>query len=332
MKPKLLISTYGGHKLGAGHVFRDLELGKCLMDKMMIMFHTDGASKAAEILRQRGIRHIQTGSLQSAIARLKPMMLLYDRPYSLGPMEELGIARVRTVALDYFYYQDKRINAIVNIMNHYDRQHKGSTTVFEGVKYAIIRKEILQRRRKRKPIAHRVKNVLVTFGGADPRNNTKQTIDLLNDLPEERLNITIVIGPIFRKGLERSIKLMLKNGPHKFFIKKRVLNMADLMARTDLAFCGAGTTMMELLTIGCPVVVLPQNEQEAALAKNIGRAGALLFLGQAYDLATAKKKIEALLKNYPARKKLAAIGRKYFDGRGKERIRAILLKELKSGR
>ena len=111
MKPKLLISTYGGHKLGAGHVFRDLELGKCLMDKMMIMFHTDGASKAAEILRQRGIRHIQTGSLQSAIARLKPMMLLYDRPYSLGPMEELGIARVRTVALDYFYYQDKRINA-----------------------------------------------------------------------------------------------------------------------------------------------------------------------------------------------------------------------------
>ena len=117
------------------------------------------------------------------------------------------------------------------------------------VKYAIIRKEILQRRRKRKPIAHRVKNVLVTFGGADPRNNTKQTIDLLNDLPEERLNITIVIGPIFRKGLERSIKLMLKNGPHKFFIKKRVLNMADLMARTDLAFCGAGTTMMELLIV-----------------------------------------------------------------------------------
>jgi spore coat polysaccharide biosynthesis predicted glycosyltransferase SpsG len=328
--PKLLISTYGGHRLGTGHIFRDLEVAKLLVGKMRISYQVDGSGGAGKIFKQRGVKHILAGNLKKSAAGLGPDMILYDKPYALGPIKDIEPYKGKILALDYFFYNDRRINAAVNIMNHYYLSSHKINRLFDGVQYAIVRDEIIRLRRDRKTIARKVRNVLITFGGADPRNNTRRAIDILNSLSGQRLNITIILGYIFRKDLELAALKRLTNGPHKYTVKNKVMNMADLMAQTDLAFCGAGTTMMELLTIGCPVIVLPQNQQEADLAKKLERKGALLLMDHSIPLNIAGKRTASLLLDHPARKKLADIGRRLFDGRGKQRIRNIILKELKS--
>ena len=328
-KPKLLIATYGGHKLGAGHIFRDLEIAKLLADKTSVSFQVDGSDGAEAIFKQRKVKNVQLGSLKKAVVSQRPDLILYDKPYTLGPIRDISPFTGKIIALDYFFYNDGRINAAFNILNHFYHRPGKIKRVCEGFKYAIIRDEILKRRQTNKTLVLSVKNVLITFGGADPRNNTRKAIDILNSLSGQRLNITIILGYVFRKELESAALKQLTKGPHIYTVKNKVLNMADLMAKTDLAFCGAGTTMMELLTVGCPVIVLPQNEQEADLAKKLERKGSLLLIDHSVPVSIARKKVASLLLDYPARKKLAAIGRSLFDGRGKQRIKNVILEELK---
>lgn len=325
--PTVLFSTYGSHKYGAGHVVRDLDLVNSLGIEVNIYFHVNGSDWVYETISEHGIQDILKGSLKAAVKKTSPDLLLYDRPYSCGKIADIyGIHKPKIIGLDYFYYDDDRVDVAINIKNHYLNRHtsKKIEQIYEGVEYAIIRSEILKHRVEGNRVNGKVVNVLVTFGGADPRNHTKRVLQILNCQTQERFNIKIILGYIFRRGLEYRLDKM----DHDCEVKSRVREIGALMNWADVAFCGGGTTMMELLCIGCPTVVIPQNDDEMRLAKSISEEGAILLLGKEDTDCSGREKVEELILDPALRKKMVEKGKNIFDGKGKDRIRQFILKEL----
>ncbi len=326
-KPTILFSTYGGHNLGTGHVFRDLELAKVLMRDVDVFFHVNGANGAFDILSERGVKHILRGKLKRVLKELDPKLLIYDKPYALGEMEDIGQENgMRVISLDSFFYDDGRIDASINIINHHykKRRKDRGQRVYEGTQYSIIRDDILKGRKRRKNRKD-IRNILVTFGGGDPRNNTEKVIRMLNNFDEQRFNVQIIRGYIFRKRLAYS----LSRGNHDYSVKNKVKDMSALMDWADVAFCGGGTTSMELLCVGCPIVVFPQTKEELAFAKSVADKKALLLIEPGLRMDRAKKKVKKVIEDRSLRNHLSKNGQKLFDGKGKERIKKIVLRSLK---
>jgi len=330
VKPTILFSTYGGHKLGTGHIFRDLELVESLKPHTKAVFHINSSDRAFNIFHKRGVNQVLRGSLRKAVQQSNPDLIIYDRPYALGRMAETGKSKgIKVIALDYFYYDDGRVNANISIKNHHIEKCEKVRieNIYEGTKYAIIREEILKQRNKKSKPNKEVKNILITFGGADPRNNTQKAIQLLNSISSKRFNVIILIGDIFRKGLGYCLKERI----HNYTIKNRVLEIGPLMSWADLAFCGGGTTMMELLCIGCPLVVIPQTKGELELARSVAEKEAILLLECRSFSNSDRNKVEELIQNPSLRGEMCTKGMELFDGTGKSRIKKIILNELKKG-
>lgn len=326
-KPVILISTYGGHKSGIGHIFRDSELAKSLRSFAKVVFHANGSDEVFELLDERGVSQVLRGNFKEAIQKSCPDLIIYDRPFALGKIRwNSRFKRPRIIALDYFYYNDDSVDVAINIKSHHLNKYKRKQiqNICEGIKYAIIREEILKQK-KRKKMNKKVKNILVTFGGADPKNNTQKVIQILNGINTEKFNVSIIRGCFF----EKEVKYSLRKGIHNYIVKNRILNVGSLMRRADLAFCGAGTTMMELLSIGCPTVVLAQTREEFELAKRLAEERALLLLESGCSVDTGRKKVQKFILNPCLRGEMIKKGKQLFDGRGKERIKQIILHNLR---
>ena len=97
------------------------------------------------------------------------------------------------------------------------------------------------------------------------------------------------------------------------------------MEKCDLAFCGGGTTLMELAFLGKPVVALPQHEMERKFISEFESVG-YLIPGTEYCIKNMEKEpCMAIFQNGVLREKMARSGQKAIDGKGIDRIRNILL-------
>jgi len=327
-KPTLLISTYGSHKSGTGHIFRDLELARSLRPHADVVFHMDGSDEARAILNRCGIKLLPGGTLKNAIAQSLPDLIIYDKPYTLGRMGDTGATNdFKILSLDNFYYDDHRIDIAINIINHHHHKRSkrpGIKQVLEGTQYAIVRDDILKFKNIRRGVRRRVRNILVTFGGADPKNHTAKVIRSLEGIKESKFKIKIVRGYVFRKGRQ----YLPKKTFHNYVLQDRVVNMGELMGWADLAFCGAGTTLMELLCNGCPTIVFPQTKDERAFAKSLANQKALMLLPSGSNMVSGRRKIEKVIHDVSLRRKMFIKGKELFDGFGKERIKQLILEHL----
>jgi len=324
--PTILISTFGSKKSGLGHVSRDAELAKLLQPEARIFFHTRSNEKICGLIMARVQARIFRGSLADAIKKSAANLLIVDRPYDIGRVEELcGVDNLKIIAFDYFYYDDGRIDIAINLLNHYiDRAKKIKIKkIYSGLKYAIIRSDVLRLRSRQGITSKSVRRVFICFGGADPNNNTLQALRLLGHLKVKRAKFDVVIGPVFRhisKIKEAGSRLFKK----RITLYKNPLNFASLMARADVVICGGGVTLMEALCLGKPTTVMPQkNEINFILKKGISKA--VLLLPQELSDEEKYKRMGDLLVNSRYRSKLVKISKKLIDGKGKERIKGIIL-------
>ena len=108
-----------------------------------------------------------------------------------------------------------------------------------------------------------------------------------------------------------------------------VKNMAELMARCDLAVTAGGTTIYELSTLGVPFVCFSYAENQEKLTEYIGDRQ-IAGYGGAYHkdacgtLEGIAKQINELKKNSALRKEYSEKERKLVDGEGAKRIARII--------
>lgn len=308
---------------GLGHVVRDLALARRLAGTFDVNFTVSAESPGAEMVRDAGLR-LHVGGFAEAVRSLRPSAIVYDRPPSEGAVPDPGVdSHVPIIALDYFRYFDEHVDAIINVRSH-GYQGTSSADHYEGIRYALVRPEVLVWRERAMAPVTPAEQVLVTFGGADPSGHVHRVLDQIEAVGTSA-TITVVIGRAFS-----GVAPVERDG-----ITVRVLhdveNMGELIAQADLVFCGAGVTLAETLTLGRPACVVPQNPDEMNLARDLAGDGACLLLDPA-EWVSARQTIEAALSNEELRDRLSRKGPEVCDGAGVDRVSAIVERYAKEPR
>src|SRR5581483_4978405 len=194
-----------------------------------------------------------------------------------------------------------------------------------GPDYVLLRPEFTSRRDPRRVLVARARNVLVAVGGSDPDNVTLRIMQTLRKVRAQGLNVRIIVGPAnpHRASLEEA----LRNSQGGFELLSPVADMSALMAWADVAISAAGSSCWELALLGVPMVLLIIAENQRAIGTGIAERGAALLLGDAANLDAGglARTLEELIDDLPRRQSLADRARAIVDGRGAERVVAVMM-------
>jgi len=323
-KKTILIKTIGDSETGMGHVYRSLALSKELEKGFRVIFHVNDNPGVKALLNRQGAGYFEGVDLGNLIKQERVGLLMLDQlDAENGLFQKLKSQApyLKIVALDYFDYENKYVDVIINLFNHnllMPKPYRDDVQYCEGLEYAIIRDEFRDYTSQENNAPQRVSRVLVTFGGADPGGNTRKALQLLGMTGIRDIEIDVVFGPLWGGELPASTTLNV-HLHHSISASA----MARLMAETDFALCGSGTTMMELLSVGTPAIVLPQNLLEERFALHVEKKGAIKVIkGEAQEEDIDY--IRHLIASPQERERLSLRGKLLIDGKGKERIHSII--------
>lgn len=136
------------------------------------------------------------------------------------------------------------------------QQTKGATH-FIGPSYLILREEFDQYAGSYE--TDRLDHILLTFGGADPRNLTTETLISISDMWHGK--ISVVLGPAFEHHDEFAAAVEQAE-IDDLNIHRDTDEMALLMYQSDMVITSPGISMFESMYIGVPTVGIVQNEDQ----------------------------------------------------------------------
>jgi len=318
--------------IGTGHFFRTLQVARQLNERFPIIFCLDPNSYLEGILELEHIAYSTEADIVSVGKRENISLFFFDGlSNDEGLFERLkgNIPDVKIVAMGYFNYDNPYVDVIINLINHHPhliRPTANHIVYCESLDYAIVRHEFEHLLRKERTIHSQVREILVTFGGKDASGSTATTLSLLKHLKTERLKLDIILGTFFdsRKAIENIITNMSCDA----YIHESVPNIEDYMFPADLAFCGAGVTLIELLSIGTPTIVIPQNKRERRFAEKLEKEGSIVLINNPSISENAMNLIEEVFKSHQKRNEMSKAGKMLFDGKGAERACRVIEQAL----
>lgn len=133
-----------------------------------------------------------------------------------------------------------------------------SKNVYSGYKYYILKDEFYFQKQKEIKKHDSVNEILLTFGGTDPNDLTRKTLNaILNSKYNGIITIILGLGYKDKKGIKKEF-----NKHSNVEIFENVKNISEYMYKADLIFTSAGRTMYEIASIGVPCICLCQNNRE----------------------------------------------------------------------
>jgi spore coat polysaccharide biosynthesis protein SpsF len=161
------------------------------------------------------------------------------------------------------------------------------------------------------------------MGGSDPAGMTEFAVDALNLLPMP-LAVQVVVGPAFARAFE--LADMTARSKHAIHLIHAPRSMATLMAASRIAVASFGVSAYELAACGIPAVHLcltPDHERSSSafVREEIALTAGLFASLQPRDVADAAAR---LIGDARRRMRMAARARALVDGRGAERVAALI--------
>lgn len=262
---RVVFVVAGYPAIGMGHVFRSLMLAHEISNHKVFFVCTKESELAASNIAARDYKTvIQKGELWEDVLALGPDLVINDMlDTSRDYMERLKAAGIPVVN-----FEDEGPGAALadQVVNALYEEGKGggareNPRFFYGHRYFCLRDEFIQA--EQNAFRPEPKCVLVTFGGTDMPDYTRQTLNVVEPLCRERgIAVRVVTGPGYahRDELVRHIE-ELGNPLIRFEYATNV--MSRMMEGVDLAVCSAGRTVYELAHMRIPSIVLAQHEREA---------------------------------------------------------------------
>lgn len=270
---KLLLSKHvvfvvaGYAAIGMGHIYRTLMLAQEIDDHRITFLCTRESGLAAARIAGRNYRTRIQGeeSLADAVLHLAPDLIVND----ILDTSQDYMAALKKTGVPVVNFEDKGPGAdladlVVNAL--YPPGNAGKR-VLSGHRYFCLRDEFLNARQNAfRPKARRL---LITFGGTDPSDYTRQVLDAALPLCRAHgVAIDIVTGPGYPhiKELEAGIRSLNaapenKDIPSISFTHATNV-MSQVMEGVDLAVSSAGRTVYELAHMRIPSVILSHNSRE----------------------------------------------------------------------
>lgn len=196
-----------------------------------------------------------------------------------------------------------------------------------GTAWSLLRPEFAAGRDRPRVVPDRITRVLVLLGGADPHGHSARMLDAVAAAaaamrpPPEVVLVVGAANPALAELRARADRL-----PVRAEIRHDVRDMAALLGTADLAVSAAGSTVWELAALGTPMILGAQNRSELGPAQALARHGAAIDLGpfEALDPQAVSAAVVELAADPGRRRAMSAAGRRLVDGRGVDRLLALL--------
>ncbi len=153
-------------------------------------------------------------------------------------------------------------------------------------------------------------SVVACFGGSDPAQVGRRLAAAIAG--NGQWDISLVVGADFKGGVD-DLSIPVAVDP---------ADLADRLARCDLAVIGAGTMKFEVACIGRPALLLAVADDQLAVGPAYAATGAARWLGDGRTIASVqvRQAIEVLLAAPGERTELSTRAWAVIDGRGADRI------------
>lgn len=168
----------------------------------------------------------------------------------------------------------------------WDRAH--AERVLAGADWIPLSREV----RSARPRAERDVDLLVTFGGSDPKHLTERVLDALHGSP---LRIAVAVGPHMEPRRAEIESAAAK--PQRAFVLATGTPLSAWMARSRAAITALGTTLYELAHLGVPALILANYEEDRRALEWYAEHGAQVPVGLASEVTSAqiRRSVDGLL-------------------------------------
>lgn len=253
---KVAIYVNGNTNRGVGHVYRALEIADEFYVKPDIYY--DINQTKPEIFGKTTHQLIGVNGIAELFERCR------EKQYNIFINDILSTSLDYMIALRTVLPQAKIINfeddgegvykadLVINALYH----ESPLPNVYAGEQYYISNKLFMIYN----PITikDKVHKVLITFGGADPKNYSDRLLAIISKEEYKNYQFVVVLG----RAKHNVDTLMKFNNFPNIEILHDVKNMPEIMSSCDIAITSRGRTGYELALLGIPSIAMAQNERE----------------------------------------------------------------------
>ncbi|WP_378950618.1 UDP-2,4-diacetamido-2,4,6-trideoxy-beta-L-altropyranose hydrolase [Pelosinus sp. sgz500959] len=193
-----------------------------------------------------------------------------------------------------------------------------------GPQYALLRQEFYEARKTVKVRDGIVRRIIVFFGGSDPTNETSKALQAIGLLHRNDLYVDVIVGKI--NPHRTQIQKLCNHIPNTTFYCQ-INNMAELMAKADLAIGAGGSTTWERLCLGLPSLVVRIADNQERLTEDAQQLGLLIDLGVAdtINIDTIAIQLEKIMSEPQRLKLISQRGIDFVDGKGIDKVVKYLM-------
>jgi len=203
------------------------------------------------------------------------------------------------------------------------------TDVLMGPQYALLRDEFRQARDRVEPRTGVVRRMVICFGSTDPTGETSKALAAVGQLNLRLIDIDVIVGASNPQA--REIAKMCAGVPYLHF-HVQVSDMANFLARADLALGGAGVSTWERLALGVPSLVVAVADNQAENMRQLQRLGLAKQLGMSNEVSVSDIAggIQGMLSSPNELKDMSQRAYNFVDGKGTSRVVNRLMMVVKA--
>lgn len=256
-KPKVAFYVNGNNRRGLGHVYRALELADEFLTKPDIYYDINQTDRS--IFGETTHNLIPVNGIGELLQRLHAGdytlfindILNTSIDYMIAVRNELRHAHIVNFedAGEGACKADLVFNALFSTADE--------PNVRAGEKYYISGR--LFNFYRPITVRERVRDVFISFGGADPQNYSDRLLGIIAKEKYAKLNFHMVLG---RAKLNADELVARGNAMPNVSVLKDIADMPEIMTKCDIGITSRGRTGYELAILGIPTISMAQNRRE----------------------------------------------------------------------
>lgn len=260
-KRRILVRVDGSNLIGLGHVYNMLTvLERFKKDDVLIVMRTKKSLGIEKFKKEKfNVKCFsKKDELKKIIEKFEPHLIFNDLlNTTVSYMKFLKKFNTLLINFEDLGRGRKYANLVFNPIYY----SSSSKKEFFGHKYACVRSEF--RKSKNKRVYKNVKKIVITFGGTDPTNKTKNMIKIINDfkLTSIQFNFILGLGYSHKKEIKKIAKKMNSDG-YKINIIEKTDNISKYVKDCDFAITSNGRTVFELAAMEIPMISIAVNQRE----------------------------------------------------------------------
>lgn len=339
----LLIRADAGERIGTGHVMRMIALAEAYQDRGGAITFACVSCPDALVERMRregmGFEWIQcepsdsANDIKQTIALAKSYgakwIALDGYHFGAEYQREFRETGFCALAVDDFghaghYCADLVLNQNLHADKSYYSNREAHTRLLLGPDYVQLRREFRQWMNWKREIPPTARKILVTLGGSDPDNLTAKILNALPGVNKKDLEVIVVVGG--GNQHYQSLLALAELLPMQIRFERDTPDMDKWMAWADAAISSGGTTVWELAFMGLPSLVGQIGPAEDKLVGGLERLDLFSRIGWFRDASSKQiaATVTTLLRDADLRNNMSRKARKLIDGRGCDRVVALL--------